>query len=122
MKTTPLLAAVLLLALAGAAKAQVKADRLKEGDHGVPDISVKVLQVIDADNMLVEFRDPRTNDAGAVVWLKAPTKGIADGKFWDAGQWKEVTGKETIAVTGTKTYKTASGASKTVFVVELGKK
>jgi endonuclease YncB( thermonuclease family) len=123
MKTTPLLAAVLLLALAGAAKAQVKADRLKEGDRGVPDMDAKVMQVVDGDNMLVGVEDPRNGDGSysTWVWVKCPTKGITDGKFYAAGQWKDFMGTKTVKVTGTKTYKTANGASRTVFVIEPDK-
>jgi hypothetical protein len=124
VKRVPLLAVVLLFLLAGAAHAQLKADYLKEGANGVPYMDAKVIQVIDEGNMLIGVEDPKSGDGSypTWVWVKCPTKGITDGKFYAPAQWKDFMGTKTVKVTGTKTYKTANGASKTVFVIEPGDK
>lgn len=59
-------------------------------------------------------------DQIGVVMLRSSTKGIADGKFWRGSEWKEVVGAIKLTVTDTTSYKTASGAMKTVFVVLPG--
>lgn len=96
-------------------------DGLKVGALGIPmRIDAKVMQVIDDAQMLVGIEDARTGNGNYKNWIliKCPTTGITDGKFWRGGQWKEVTGAEALAVTGTTTYNTAGGGTKTVFVVE----
>ena len=93
---------------------------LKDGASGVPErIDAKVMQVIDQGQMLVGIDDARTNNGLYATWImvKCPTKGIVDGKFWRGGQWKEVTGSEVLIVSGTTTYKTVTGGTKTVFVL-----
>jgi flagellar biosynthesis GTPase FlhF len=94
---------------------------LQVGARGTPTwIDAKVKQMIDEGRMFVGLEDSRTGDGHYSTWVmvKCPTAGITDGKFWRGGQWKEVTGSEVLTVTGTTTYKTVLGDSKTVFVLE----
>ncbi len=100
---------------------ELSATGLKEGARGTPTwIDAKVMQVIDDGQMLVGIEDARTGDGRYSTWVmvKCPTKGITDGKFWRGGSWEKVTGSNVLNVTGTTTYKTAIGGTKTVFVVE----
>jgi hypothetical protein len=105
--------------------ASVAYDRmLQVGDMGrLADNNVRVLQVIDKDNLLVErtyyiqgwttvnglpFKDVKSRQQ--TIWLKGfSTEGITDRTGW--------TVPKSIEVTGTKTYDTAAGTN-TVFVVE----
>jgi hypothetical protein len=94
---------------------------IKLGAVGTPDrIDAKVMQVIDANRMLVGIDDARTNNGRYETWVmvKCPTKGITDGQFWRGGQWAGITGSKVLEVTDTTTYKTVRGGSKTVFVLE----
>jgi hypothetical protein len=93
---------------------------LRVGAEGTPRfIDAKVMQVIDDKQMLVGVEDARTGNGRYGTWImvKCSTAGIADGKFWRGAQWKEVTGSDDLKVTGTTTYTTQSGGTKTVFVV-----
>jgi hypothetical protein len=64
-----------------------------------------VMQVIDEDNMLVGL------PAGQRLWVKGfKTEGLTDGKPFRISN--------IVKVTGTTTYKTAIGGTKTVFVIE----
>jgi len=99
----------------------LQADGLGVGAYGRPEwIDAKVKQVIDGNQMLVGIEDARTGDSRYDTWimLKCSTVGITDGKFWRGGQWKAVTGSELLVVTGTTTYPTAAGGTKTVFTIE----
>lgn len=83
----------------------------------------KVIQVLDDGNMLVGIDNGPALPGGeprysVVVWVKAPTKGITDGKKCDLS---DLIGYDRIKVTGTKKYKLASGGTRTVFVVEAYK-
>lgn len=89
-------------------------------NYGIPDfIDAKVVQVVDADKMIVGVEDAHTADGGYRKWImvKLPTAGITDGQFWRT--WDKLIGKNGLLVSGTTTYKTAGGSSKTVPVVEL---
>ena len=97
---------------------------LKVGAKGAPfRIDAKVMQVIDESSMIVGIEDARNGNGKYTTWVmvKAPTAGITDGKFWRGGEWKDVTGIDVLAVTGTTVYKTAGGGTKTVFVLEAEK-
>lgn len=94
---------------------------MKLGAKGNPErIDAKVMQVIDGNQMLVGLEDARNGKSRYDTWVmvKCPTAGITDGKFWRGGQWKSVTGSADLEVTGTTTYKSADGGTKTVFVLE----
>ncbi len=74
-------------------------------------------QVIDETNVLIKveiktlfFADSASPESSYFFWLKGPTSGMADGSPIElAGVHK---------VTGTTQYATATGASKTAFVLE----
>ncbi|QDV49440.1 hypothetical protein [Gimesia fumaroli] len=100
---------------------QLSVSGLKVGAKGVPTfIDAKVMQVIDEKNMLVGIEDSRVGKGRYSTWvmLKCPTQGITDGQFWRGGGWKDVAGSSALSVTGTTTYVTAIGATKTVLVLE----
>lgn len=67
-------------------------------------------QVIDGSNMLVRYENPKEGGEDFVLWIKAPTAGLVDGR--------RVLLDRCLEVTGTKTYTTAAGGSKTVFVLQ----
>ena len=97
---------------------------LKVGAKGFPThIDAKVMQVIDKNSMLVGIEDDRNGDGKYRVWVlvKAPTTGIVDGEGWRGGQWGDTVGAGELSVTGTTTYKTVGGGTKTVFVLEVVK-
>jgi len=100
--------------------------RLRVGNVGVPVcIDAKVIQVINENRMLVGIEHCRLADGKYSTWimLECSTKGITDGKHWRGRHWKLITGSPVLAVTGTTTYTTASGGTKTVFVFKpLGEK
>ena len=105
-----------------AAAGELKVAGLKVGAKGKPvSIDAKVMQVVDDKSMLVGLEDAHTNNGRYSTWvmLKVPTTGITDGAFWRGGQWKDFAGAEVFAVTGTTTYKTVDGGTKTVFVLFL---
>ncbi|MDZ4684521.1 MAG: hypothetical protein SH850_05480 [Planctomycetaceae bacterium] len=94
---------------------------LKVGAEGRPDsMNAKVMQVIDGNRMLVGIEDSRTADGDYDTWimLRCPTAGITDDKVWKGADWKAVIGSGYLKVTGTVTYVTAIGGSKTVFTAE----
>jgi hypothetical protein len=96
--------------------------------------------VVDADHMLVGIEESPVSDSPYMrsvqfhrrhgielspvgeyrtwVLLKCPTAGITDDMEWQGHQWKGLTGSEYLVVTGTTTYPTVAGGTKTVFVVE----
>ncbi len=89
------------------------------GVYGIPyHIRARVIQVVDSNQMIVGVKDTRTAVIGYPIWImfKYPTAGITDGarlRIWDQFE------ANPIIVTGTRTYKTASGGTKTLFVVEV---
>lgn len=103
-----------------AVKGELNAANLKVGARGGPFfIDARVLQVVDEGSMIVEIRDSRTAGARETVMVKCPTDGVVDGKTWRGlNQWKEIVGSPVIEVTGTTTYRTVAGSTKTVFVLE----
>jgi hypothetical protein len=83
----------------------------------------QILQIMDDDNMLVGIDNGR-DEVGSpryssVVWCKFPTKGLTDGKTDFFGN---LIGTDKVTVTGTTRYKTSSGGTRTVFVLEPHKK
>ena len=84
---------------------------MKVGDRGYCHWNVWTFQVLDENQMLVKVR---TSD-GPIVLVKCKTAGIVDGKFVD---FRSTAGFEVARVSGTSTYATAGGATRTVFVVE----
>lgn len=83
-------------------------------------LDAKVMQVIDSSKMLVGLEDRRRGGNLWSTWimLKTPTTGMVDGKIWYSDQWRQVTGAGSIIITGTTTYTTVLGATKTVYVAE----
>ncbi len=85
----------------------INLDSMKVGDIGRMSWyrdqpgTCKVRQVIDEGNMICDL-------AEFVIWVSAPTKGIADGATYVFSPLVEIT--------GTKTYATAIGTSRTVLV------
>jgi hypothetical protein len=85
------------------------------GDHDTIDdlerlLPLRVLQVVDENNALVEWSKRGDRDT-TVIWLKGfSTKNIADGKV--------LTISSPVKVTGTKRYTTPLGASNTVMLIE----
>jgi hypothetical protein len=91
---------------------------------------LKLLQVVDADHMIVGLdatvMNRPKNEAVAYrrfdelctrFMLVSSTAGLTEtGK---ACQWKDLIGDAGLVCTGTTTYKTAAGGSKTVFTLEL---
>ncbi len=61
--------------------------------------------MIDADNAIVEIYDERT------VWMMIATAGFTDGEY-------QMLDRHVFEVTGTRTYPTALGGSKTVLVLK----
>jgi hypothetical protein len=98
-------------------------DSLSVGGEGTPQISAKIFQVIDDKSMLVGIEDPKTGKGtySTLVMVKCDTKGKVDGKFYGL-DWKGMMGANYVKVTGTTTYKTTGGGSKTVFVIEAATK
>jgi hypothetical protein len=92
---------------------------LKEGAFGDPrDIDAKVFQVLDGNRMLVSVGDRRSGERNTLVMVKTATRGITDGKY--IGPLHELLQPLQFAyVSGTTTYTTAVGASRTVFVIEF---
>jgi len=76
----------------------------KVGRFGEWPFDVEVIQVIDKDNMIGDW-------AGESVWMRTSTAGIVDGRTYRSKgkAWK---------ISGTKTYTTAIGGSKTVLFAE----
>ncbi len=96
---------------------------LRVGRQGRPvSIAAKVMQIVDDGQMLVGLEDRRGNRGGGRygtwVLIKCSTVGMADGHTWQGSQWTRVTGAVEMKVTGTLTYPTAGGATRTVFVLE----
>lgn len=98
---------------------------LKVGDFAVgafgnPNlIAGKAVQIIDAKTMLVGVEHISTGGGRYSTWamLKGcPTAGLVDGKTWT--DWIPLLGKRLVVVSGTTMYKTVSGGTKTVFVLE----
>lgn len=109
------------LAAQQVALGELSVSGLQDGARGRPTwIDAKVMQVIDDNRMLVGIEDSRTGTSRYSIWVmvKAPTKGITDGKFWRGGEWRGITGSDILKVNGTTTYNTAAGGTKTVFVIE----
>jgi hypothetical protein len=74
----------------------------------------KILQVIDADNVIGELcvDQPQGGHHYLTLWFIMPTKDMVDDKVYDAsGRFFEIT--------GTKQYTTVLGAAKTVMVAKL---
>lgn len=74
---------------------------LREGSIGVNGALITVVQVIDDNNMIVD-------EGSLTVWLVCPTKGMVDDLL------TKLDGNFLWENTGTKTYATALGGSKTV--------
>lgn len=107
--------------LAGDLPPPLSATRLKVGAVGLPgNMRAKVLQVLDNDRMLVGIENNLTgnNAYDVIILLKCPTAGITDGKKWYSREWRTVTGGDLLAITGTTTYRTVTGGTRTVFVAE----
>ena len=103
------------------AQGKILADRLELGQKGdISSLDAKVVQVIDEYQMLVGLEANATGRGryNIIVWMKCSTKGLTDGKFWNKNEWERRTGSRYWEVTDTKTYKLASGGTKTVFVLE----
>lgn len=123
-------------------KSKVPKDQSRIGDEGNwPSVGkvgqiyacrFKVVQVIDAENVLGEITlderrkivaitrsgpdAPRHADTvggptQSVVWFTMPTKGMVDDSNFNT--------EEIFTVTGTKQYETASGGTKTIFVLKM---
>ncbi|MDA1054863.1 MAG: SHD1 domain-containing protein [Planctomycetota bacterium] len=75
-----------------------------------PRLGVTVIQVLDDESMLA------TSYKRPFLLRGVPTKGIVDGG--DFGPIRDEMKKALLVVTGTETYDTAIGGTKTVFVVE----
>jgi hypothetical protein len=95
-------------------------------DGGVRDRGVfgntwaKIIQIIDDDNMLVGIDNGAGSPGGnprysVIVWCKFSTKGLTDDK---TGFLAGILGADKVTVTGTTRYKTASGGTRTIFVLE----
>jgi len=65
--------------------------------------TVEVFQVIDGDSLLCRH-------AGRLFWMEVPTKTLIDGSFLHLN--------DVLEVSGTQTYQTAAGGSKTVYRLE----
>jgi len=99
--------------------------KLQLGSVITPDMFGKVIQVIDANQMLVGVEKGHRASEGkgqyrTLFMLKCPTVGIVDDHFFGA-DWKKLSGSDSLKVTDTMTYKTTVGGSRTVFVVESTK-
>jgi hypothetical protein len=70
-------------------------------------LEVKVLQVVDKENMLVQLVNYMIDKGKEVYWVQRDTNGIVDDQ--------KITLDQVYEVTGTTTYQTAFGGSKTVF-------
>jgi hypothetical protein len=101
----------------------VTPEALKVGVRGYGCWDTHVEQVIDDGKMLARitfnklFRGTAT-DESAWVMMKCKTTGITDGKRFGSWELDKVLGTAFVKVTGTTTYRTAGGSTKTVFVVE----
>lgn len=84
-------------------------DEISVGNTGQLYYNLKILQVIDENNAICQFG----TGGHLAYWFVMPTKGMVDGQLYD------MRGK-VFKVTGTRSYSTAIGGSKTVFVFELG--
>jgi hypothetical protein len=84
------------------------------GDVGKLDTGMKIFQIIDDNNALVEIYPHDTMaylKYPEIVWLKMPTKGDVDGKEYSTSNLK-------LEVIGTKKYEATLG-SRTVFVLKI---
>jgi hypothetical protein len=83
----------------------------------------KILQIVDNDNMLIGIDNGEEYSGGprfaTIVWCKFSTKGLTDGK---KGFFAELISTDEVRVSGTTRYKTTSGGTRTVFVLEPRKK
>ena len=98
---------------------RLRVAHIQTGAFGKPRmIDAKVKQVIDENTMLVGIEDAQHGGDRYNNWVmvKCPTTGIVDGKFWR--DWDSLIGNNMLVVTGTTTYATAGGSTKTVFVLE----
>lgn len=81
--------------------------QVKVGDVGElqGDYFGRVAQVVDKTNVVIDFRPARALESG---WFEGDTSGLVDGQTVEfAGLYR---------VTGTKTYTTVTGGSRTVYV------
>jgi hypothetical protein len=90
---------------------------IQVGDVGRITGAIKVIQVIDENNLIAEFSyypaGPHPEEQKKVVWMDIPTKNLTDDEDFTTQQYFEVL--------GTKKYETAVG-SKTVFELKVSEK
>jgi hypothetical protein len=83
---------------------QLAPHNLEVGKAGVCNYQIRIVQVIDAENMLARF-------GNRTVWIKGySTKDVTEGEDRQFGG--------VMKVSGTKQYETALGVSKTVLLIE----
>lgn len=83
---------------------------LRVGDIGRHPTFMKIISIVDDDEMIVHLGGPRSLDPGP-FWLKGfPTKNKADGAEFNI--------TTCIEVTGTTTYTNVAGGKATVLVIE----
>jgi hypothetical protein len=56
-------------------------------DGGLETTDVKIIQIVDANQMLIRLRDRRTLMISITVMLKHPTKGLVDDQYF--GVWED---------------------------------
>jgi hypothetical protein len=117
-----LLTALSFLFLVGSTSAAEKhfsnGEALSVGAWGKTDhLYGKVIQILDANSMIVGIKDAETGTFPTLILVKYKTQGLTDGFFF-LNNWSKIVGGNEIKVTGTKTLKLAGGGTRTMFVVE----